>query len=135
MDKQTRLLSIAYDGRVESLRGGQWDFAKVLHLPFLDHVHDFDAAQNDTRAVKVLEPEHRSSATFDGPMVLLHHVVQILDLPNLDGRLALGVHRMKRRQIGTAFVDGHRLGLPGLANCVLKKRWAAALSRLALNRK
>jgi hypothetical protein len=36
-----------------------------------------------TRTVKVLEPEHGSSATFDGPMVLFHHVVQILDLPNL----------------------------------------------------
>jgi hypothetical protein len=43
-------------------------------------------------------------------MVLFDHVVQILDLTNLDGRLALGIHRMKRGQIGTALVDGHRLG-------------------------
>ena len=58
--------------RVELLRGGQWDSAEVLHLSFLDHVHDFDAAQNVARAVKVLEPKHRSGATFDGPMVLFH---------------------------------------------------------------
>jgi len=72
-------------------------FVCTLHLPFLDHVHDFDAAQNDTRAVEVFEPQHRSSSTFDGPMVLLDDVVQILGLTDLDGCLALRIHRMQCR--------------------------------------
>jgi hypothetical protein len=37
-------------------------------------VHQFDATQNDARAVEVLEPEHRSGSAFDGPMVLLDDV-------------------------------------------------------------
>jgi hypothetical protein len=27
----------------------------VAHLPFADHLHDFDAAENDARAAEVLE--------------------------------------------------------------------------------
>ncbi|OTP79346.1 hypothetical protein PAMC26510_03255 [Caballeronia sordidicola] len=45
-------------------------------------------------------------------MVLFDHVVQLLGLTNLDGRLALGIHRMKRGEIGTALVDGHVSGEP-----------------------
>ena len=73
-------------------------------------MHDLDATQNDTRAAEVLEPEHRSDDAFDGSMVLLNHVVQILDLTNLDECVAPGVHRVQRGQIGSAFVDRHRLG-------------------------
>jgi len=54
-------------------------------------------------------------------MVLLDYVVQILDLTNLDGCLALGVHRMQCRQIRAAFVDGHRLGRTVLSDCLFKK--------------
>jgi hypothetical protein len=89
-----------------------------------------------TRAqLKILEPEHRSGSAFDGSMVLLHDVVQILDLTNLDGRLALGAHRVKRGQIGAAFVDGYCLGPAVLTIAFSKKLRAAALSGLALNRK
>jgi hypothetical protein len=92
------------------LRGGQWDFAKVLHLPFLDHVHLTSMPLRMTRAQSKSLNASIGLVRRLMAMVLFHHVVQILDLPNLDGRLALGVHHMKRRQIGTAFVDGHRLG-------------------------
>lgn len=54
-------------------------------------------------------------------MVLLHDVVQILDLTNLDGRLALGVHRVKRGQISAAFVDGYGLGRAVLINCLFEE--------------
>lgn len=54
-------------------------------------------------------------------MVLFDHVVQILDLMNPDGRLALGIHRMKRGQIGIALVDAHRLGRAILTDCFFKK--------------
>jgi hypothetical protein len=45
---------------------------------FLIMVHDFDASWNHPRAVKVFESWHRPSEAFDGPMVLLDHVVQYL---------------------------------------------------------
>jgi len=38
-------------------------------------------------------------------MILLDHVAQALDLPNLDRRFALGVRRVQRGQIGAAFVE------------------------------
>jgi hypothetical protein len=98
-------------------------------------VHDLDAAQNDTRTIKVFEPQHRSGSAFDRPMILLDYVVQILDLPNLDGCLALSIYRMERSQIGTAPIDGHRLGCAVLSDGFIEERRAAALSRLALNRK
>jgi len=57
----------------------------MFHLSFLDHVHDLDVTQNNPRAAKALEPMHRSNDAFDRSMILLNHVVQIRDLPNLDG--------------------------------------------------
>src|SRR5882757_10023320 len=91
--------------RVELAGRRRLDFASVFHLPFRDHMHDLDAAQNDTRAAEVLEPEHRSDDAFDGPMVLLIPVVQILDVTNLDWCVAPGVHRVQRGQIGSAFAS------------------------------
>ena len=49
-----------------------------VHIIFGDHMHDLNATQSDTRAAEVLESEHRSGDAFDGPMVLLNYVVQIL---------------------------------------------------------
>jgi len=50
------------------LRSGQRNFSRTLHLSFLDYVHDFDAAQNDVRAIKVIEPHDRweLAVTFTG---------------------------------------------------------------------
>lgn len=98
-------------------------------------MHQFDATQNDARAVEILEPEHRSGSAFDGSMVLLHDVVQIIDLTNLDGRLALGVHRVKRGQTGAAFVDGYGLGRAVLTNCLFEEAPRSSLVPRALNRK
>ena len=66
-------------------------------------------------------PQHRSSSTFDGPMLLLDDVVQIPDLTNLDGCLALRVHRMQCRQVRTAFIDAPRLGRTVLSDCLFKE--------------
>src|SRR5260370_22305424 len=96
-------------------------FTGVLHVSFLDHMHDLDAAQNDTRAVEILESQHRSDSALDGAMVLLNDVVQILDLTNLDRGFALGIHRMKRGQIGSAFINGYRLARTVLSHRLFKK--------------
>jgi hypothetical protein len=70
-----------------------------------------------------------------GPMVLLHDVVQILDLTNLDGHLALGIHRVKRSQIGAAFVDGHRLGRTVLTDCLFEEAPRGSLVPLGSEQK
>jgi len=49
-----------------------------FHLPLPDHMHYFDAGQDDAGATKILEAQHRSGDAFDGPMVLLDHVIQVL---------------------------------------------------------
>jgi len=77
-------------------------------------VHDLDATQNDPRAAKALEPKHRSNDAFDRSMVLLNHIIQILDLTNLDGCVAPSVYCVQRGQIGATFVDRCRLGHPVL---------------------
>ncbi|MGF6485050.1 hypothetical protein QFZ91_007277 [Paraburkholderia sp. JPY419] len=69
------------------------------------------------------------------PTVLFDHVVQILDLTNLDGRLALGIHRMKRCQIGAALVDSHRLGRAVLTRCLFKKPPGSSLVPLGSKQK
>jgi hypothetical protein len=104
-------------------------------LPFLDHVHHLDVTQNDGRAVEILKPEHRPGPAFDGPMVLLHDVVQVLDLTNLDGHLALGIHRVKRGQIGAALVDGYRLGRAILNDCLFEEALRSSLVPLGSEQK
>jgi hypothetical protein len=48
------------------------------HLPFADHTHDLNAGQTDAPAPKILETEHRFCDAFDGRVILLDDVVQIL---------------------------------------------------------
>ncbi|MGF6767098.1 hypothetical protein P3T24_007460 [Paraburkholderia sp. GAS33] len=88
-----------------------------------------------TLAAEVLEPDFRSVDAFDRPMVLLNHVIQILDLTNLGGRVAPSVHHAQRGQVGSAFVDRHRLGYAVLLERFLEKNWSVALLRLVRRRK
>jgi len=81
-----------------------------------------------TRAqLKFLNPSIGRGSTFNGTMVLLDDVVQILDLTNLDGRLAPGIHRVKRSQTGAAFVDGYRLGRAVLTDCPFEEAPGSSL--------
>jgi hypothetical protein len=49
-------------------------------------MHHLDARQDDAGATKVLEAHHGFDDAFDGTMVLFNKVVQILVLPDFDGR-------------------------------------------------
>jgi hypothetical protein len=73
--------------------------AATLHLPLADHMHQFDAAQQNTCAPEGLEPEHRSSSPLDRPVILFDDVVQILVLADLERLVTLGIDRLKRGQI------------------------------------
>jgi len=54
-------------------------------------------------------------------MVLLGNVLQVLVLANLDGRFTLGVYGLERSQIGSAFIDCHRLRSTVLIDRISKK--------------
>ncbi len=54
-------------------------------------------------------------------MVLLDHVVQVLDLADLDGCLALGIYRVQRGPIGAALVDSHCFGRAVLTDSFVKE--------------
>ena len=72
--------------------------ARACHLAFLNHMHEFDAAQQNACTPECLEAEHGASAPFDCPVILFDSVIQILVLADLDPRAALGVQRFKRGQ-------------------------------------
>ena len=82
----------------------------TLHLPFGDHMHQFDPGQQDSGTAKSLEPQHGPRSALDRPMVLLDQIVEIFGLADLDGRFTIGIDRFERGEIGTAFVDGHVSG-------------------------
>jgi hypothetical protein len=86
--------------RIEHVtRGASLPFAAVFHLPFPDHMHEFDAGEKDADAAKIFEAEHRSGSTFDGAAVLLDDVVQVLDLADDDRLPELGVDGFEGRHI------------------------------------
>lgn len=40
-------------------------------------MHEFDTGNRNRRALKSLEPEHRTQTKFDGPMILFDQIIQI----------------------------------------------------------
>src|SRR5450756_1905413 len=83
--------------------------ATIFHLPFPDHVHEFDAGEKDSGAAKILEAEHRSGSAFNGSVVLLDDVVQILDLAYDDPLSWSRIDGFESRYIRAALIDGHFL--------------------------
>src|ERR1700730_19200069 len=92
--------------------------AAVLHLPFPDHVHEFDAGEEDAGAAKILEAEHWSGSAFNGTVVLLDDVVQVLDLAHDDPLPSSGVHGFESRYIRATLIDGHFLWCPVPLDCL-----------------
>ena len=73
-------------------------------------MHDLDAGEQDCGAAKGLEPEHRPGNPFDGAVVLLDDIVQVLRLAHLDGQAAVGLNAQNDRCVRTALVDSDLLG-------------------------
>ncbi len=91
-----------------------------LHLPFGDHMHQLNAAEQNASTSEILEAYHRPRPAFDRTMILLHDIVQLLRLMNLDGLLPVGANVLERGQIGAAFVDGYCPGLAVLPDRLLE---------------
>lgn len=58
----------------------QRDVVRTLHLCVHDHVQEFEATQNEVRAVQIREPDYWSASASDRLMILLHNVVQVSGL-------------------------------------------------------
>ena len=124
-------------GRSEALVSGLHH-----HLPFLDHVHEFDPNECPLGCRERFEPQHRPCHPFYASMVLLHNVVEIFDLADVDGGAVLGIVALDGGFIGRTPVDGDllrhavaadRLGqepLGGLLVAVLREQ---EIDRLALS--
>ena len=81
-------------------------------LPFTQHVHELDAGEGGLRGVERLESSHRPGHAFHGAMVLLHDVIEILDLADLDGRPVLLIISLDGRFVGRTSVNGDFLWHP-----------------------
>jgi hypothetical protein len=55
-----------------------------VHLPLADHVHQFDAGQNDASTPEILEAHHWFDDGLEDTVILLHDVIQVLVLVDLD---------------------------------------------------
>ena len=58
--------------------------AGIFRLLFTHHVDQLDAFQDHSGTVSRLEAEHWTYAAFDGTVILLNAVVEILTLPDPD---------------------------------------------------
>ena len=77
-----------------------------FELPFAQHVHQLNAGEGGLRGVERLESSHRPGHAFHGAMVLLHDVIEILDLADLDGRPVLLIISLDGRFVGRTSVNG-----------------------------
>jgi hypothetical protein len=55
------------------------------------------------------KPEHRPSDAFNGTMILLDDIVEILDLPDLDRDGAFRIQLVERSFVGAALIHCHRV--------------------------
>lgn len=78
-------------------------------LPLANHVHHLDACNDDARAPKCFEAQHRARAPFDAPVVLLDDVVQIFALTQLDIGAGISFDAFNSCRVGAAFVDSDLL--------------------------
>jgi hypothetical protein len=58
--------------------------AGIFRLLFTHHMDQLDAAQDHAGAFSGLEPEHRTHAAFDGAVILLDAVIEVLTLSDSD---------------------------------------------------
>ena len=70
--------------QVKLLGERQLLIAGLVRLLFTQHMNQLDAAQDHAGAFSGLEAEHRTHAAFDGAVILLDAVIEVLGLPDPD---------------------------------------------------
>lgn len=96
-------------------------------------MHSFNTSEQNTRATKILEAEHRSDDALDGPMILLDDVVQILHLTQFNWRAGVGLNTPDGSRIGTTLVDGDLVGQAVLTDGAFQD--SARCGQIAFGRK
>lgn len=109
--------------------------ALYYELAFANHVHEFEPCEDCLRRAKRLEAKHRPGDPFDGTMILLHDVVEVFDLPDLDRDVPFRIQLVDAALLVPLLSIVTFSGASLLGNAWAKKRMAAALSRLAVSRK
>ena len=82
--KQQSTAPLSCGEQVKLLGEQQLLIAGILRLVFAHHMDQLDATQDHAGAVNGLEAEHRTHAAFDGTVILLEAVVEVLTLPDPD---------------------------------------------------
>ena len=77
---------------VELVGCGQGFVFYAAELALADHMHGLNAGDQDARAAKGLESKHRPHDAFDGTVVLLDNVVEVLGLPQLNAQIPVCLH-------------------------------------------
>src|SRR5918997_2051753 len=70
--------------QVKLLRERQLLTAGIFRLLFTQHMNQLDATQDHAGTVSRLEAEYRTHAAFDGAVILLNAVIEVLTLPDPD---------------------------------------------------
>ena len=65
----------------------------------MNHVHEFDSREDCLRRAKRLGAKDRPGDAFDGLMILLHGIVEVLALPDIEKNFSLRIHLVKCRLI------------------------------------
>ena len=79
----------------------------AVKLPLANHVHHLDACNDDARAAKCFETQHRARDPFDGPVGLLDDIVQRFALTELDIGAGVSFGAFNSRRVGATLVDGN----------------------------
>jgi hypothetical protein len=107
----------------------------AVELALLDHVHQLNAGNEDTRAAKGFEPEHRAHNAFDRSVVLLHDVVEVSALAQFDVRAGVGLDAQDGSGVGAALVDGDFLGHTVQADGLFEKASRSCVISLGAKQK
>jgi hypothetical protein len=83
-----------------------------LQLSLANGMHDFDPSDRTARRPERLEAQQRPSLAFHRAMVLFHDIVEILALPEGDGRLVSLVVPLDRGRVRATLIDGDLLREP-----------------------
>ena len=104
-------------------------------LALADHVHQLNADEYGPSGPARFEVEYRPSHPFDGAINLLDEVLELLYLDHRYRHVAASVDCVHGRVVGAPFVHRDFVLSPFTPIALSKKRFAAAMSRLAVSRK
>lgn len=78
----------------------------AVQLPLLHYVHGLNFGDKFLGAQKRLKAQRRICDAFHSPVVLLHEVIQVLGLTQLNIKTGVSIDAANGSRVGTAFVNG-----------------------------